>query len=291
MIRGMTGQASCRFSTDLFDAEMEIRSVNSRYFEFRIKTPASYAAIEIEARKIVLQKLGRGKIDVALRINEKDADIKNVLINTQLAKKYLEESHQLATLLGISQEISLREILSLPQVLNVGSIEIDPKSTTIILNQLDQLIDKMIPMMLTEGQNTIIDVSHSLDKIAHSVSFIKERYPKVLDRYKENLKIRVLEVTETKPSEDRLAIEIELFASRTAINEELVRLDNHIGVMRAIFNQTRHESSKELDFIAQEMNRETNTIASKSSDFEITEHTIILKSEIEKMREQFRNIV
>ncbi|MGL4388646.1 MAG: YicC/YloC family endoribonuclease [Brevinema sp.] len=291
MIRGMTGQASCRFSTDFVDGEMEIRSVNSRYFEFRIKTPPSYSAIEIEARRTVLQKLGRGKIDLSLRITDKDADIKNVLINTNLAQKYVQEGRRLAQEIGIAPDISLREVLSLPQVLNVGSDEINPESTKIILKELDQLIDKMLPMMFTEGESTLKDITISLDKMEQSVSFIKERYPKVLDKYKENLKARVLEVSEIKHTEERLVIEIELFASRTAINEELVRLDNHISVMRSMLDGSRSENSKELDFVAQEMNRETNTIASKSSDFEMTEHTIILKSEIEKMREQFRNIV
>ncbi|MGL4394254.1 MAG: YicC/YloC family endoribonuclease [Brevinema sp.] len=291
MIRGMTGQASCRFSTDLFDAEMEIRSVNSRYFEFRIKTPPSYAALEIEARRIVMQKLGRGKIDLALRITEKDADVKNVLINTNLAQKYVEDARKLAQDLGISADISIREVLSLPQVLSVGNEEIDPDATKLILAELDKLVDKMLPMMLVEGESTLKDINTSLEKMEQSVAFIKDRYPKVLDRYKENLKARVLEVCAVKPAEERLAVEIELFASRTAINEELVRLDNHISVMKTMLGDSRSETSKELDFVAQEMNRETNTIASKSSDFEVTEYTIILKSEIEKMREQFRNIV
>ena len=149
----------------------------------------------------------------------------------------------------------------------------------------------MLPMMIEEGKSTLEDVQKSLDIMVKSLEFVKIKYPQVLDKYKSALRDRVLEVSSLKPSEERLSLELEMFASRTAINEEIVRLDNHIRVMQDILLGKRPETSKELDFIGQEMNREVNTIASKSSDFEITEQTIILKSEIEKMREQFRNLV
>lgn len=291
MIRGMTGQASCRFSTDAFDAELEMRSVNSRYFEFRIKTPPAYASLEIDARRIVSKRLARGKIDLSLRINDKCIQSQSVLINTQLAEKYMIESKKLATQLGISSEMSLRELLSLPQVLNVEMKEIEEATLSLILDHIDQLIDQMLPMMHTEGNSTLKDILESIQSIQDAVVIIKKRYPEALTKYKKNLLERVLEITMVKPSEERLAMEVELFAGRTAINEELVRLDNHVMVMKDLLSSNKTEVSKELDFIAQEMNRETNTIASKSQDFEIIEQTIVLKREIEKMREQFRNIV
>ncbi len=291
MIRGMTGQASLRFSTDTFDVEMEIRSVNSRYFEFRLKCPSRYYALEIGARKLISKKLARGKVDLSLRINEKEVLSKSSLINKPLAKAYLEESQKLAQELNISDIITMRELLSLPQVLNVDMSDVDESVLKLFLDKLDVLIDQMLPMMMTEGESTVNDVNASLTTMENSLSFIKKQYPQVLEKYKENLKERVREVTQTKTPEERLSVEVELFASRTAINEEVVRLDNHIRVMKDILVGKRKDGSKELDFIGQEMNREVNTIASKSSDFEITEQTIILKSEVEKMREQFRNIV
>lgn len=290
-MRGMTGQSSLRFSTDDFDGEMEIRSVNSRYFEFRVKTPPRYSILEIEARKLVSKKLKRGKIDLNIRINEKTTTNQGPLINTLLAKNYLEESQNLARLLNIPDTLYLRELLSLPQVLNTDIGHIDDTIIPFFMEQLTHLIDQMMPMMQTEGESTLNDLVCSLKIIETATQFIKDRYPEMLEKYKNSLKERVLEITNLKPSDERLSVELELFASRTAINEEIVRLGNHTEVMKEIFENKRKGNSKELDFIAQEMNREVNTIASKSSDFEITEQTIILKSEIEKMREQFRNIV
>ncbi|MGL5955166.1 MAG: YicC/YloC family endoribonuclease [Brevinema sp.] len=292
MIRGMTGKASLRFSTNNLDVEMEVRSVNSRYFEFRIKSPTRYSCLEMEARKLISKKLERGKIDLNIRVNEKNMTPSGSLINIPLAKAYLSDSKQLAKELNISKEITLKEILTLPQVLNIDIGEIDEETLNLFTTKIGELIDQMIPMMLTEGKVTTEDINNSLSMMSQSLAFIRERYPKVLEKYKASLRERVLEISSIKASDERLSIEIELFASRTAINEEIVRLGSHIRVMQESVTGIRNDvSSKELDFIAQEMNREVNTIASKSSDFEITEHTIILKREIEKMREQFRNIV
>jgi len=290
-MRSMTGQASLNFSTDDFDVELEIRSVNSRFFEFRVKTPPRYSILEIEARKIISKRLMRGKIDLNIRINEKSSKIQGTLINTQLAQSYLEECRTLAKVLNISDTLNLRELISLPQVLNNDLGEINSEYITIFIKQIEVLIEKILPMMYAEGESTHRDVSNSLDIIEESLKQIKKQYPHMIKKYKSLLRERVLEISSMKVEEERLSIEIELFASRTAINEEVVRLSNHILVMREIFTKKRKGNSKELDFIAQEMNREVNTIASKSSDFEITEQTIILKSEIEKMREQFRNII
>lgn len=291
MIRSMTGKSSIRFSTSKFDVEMEIRSVNSRYFEFKIKAPPRYMCLEIDARKLVSQKLSRGKIDLLIRVSEKEEMLPGSLINKSLVKAYLEESYELAQELGIADTLSLREVLSFPQVLKSESGDIGEDVVNLFLEKLTLLIDGMIPMMLEEGKSTVVDIENSLQQIEKSLFFIKERYPQVLTKYKNALRDRVLEITEMKAPEDRLTMELEFFASRTAINEEIIRLESHINLMKNILSGTRKEGSKELDFIGQEMNREVNTIASKSSDFEITEQTIILKSEVEKMREQFRNIV
>ena len=291
MIRGMTGKSTLRFSTDFLDVEMEIKSVNSRFFEFRIKTPSRYAALEMETRKIASHKLNRGKIDFNLRINEKELQSAGLSINMVLAKSYLDASRKVAEELNISDNISLKDILSFPQVLNTDTSDVDDATLKILLEYFEKLIDQMLPMMIDEGESTIDDIQNSLDIMVKSLDFVKTKYPQVLNKYKTNLRERVLEITTVKPTDERLSIELEIFASRTAINEEIVRLDNHIRVMQDILLGKRPETSKELDFIGQEMNREVNTIASKSSDFEITEHTIILKSEIEKMREQFRNII
>lgn len=291
MIQGMTGQASLRFVHDMFDAEMEIRSVNSRYFEFRAKLPVRFSQFEIEARKIVSEKLKRGKIDLSLRITEKDNIGSATLINIEAVKTYLRETKKMCEELEIPFSITAREILSLPHVLNSETPEVENDVILFLGSKLHELIDLMLPMMLVEAENTIEDVKASLNAIETALTVIKARYPQALARYKDALVQRVTEVAQTKAPEERLSVEVEIFAGRTAINEEIIRLQSYIGMMNDILSQKKQGGSKELDFIAQEMNRETNTIAAKSLDFGITEHTIFIKSEIEKMREHFRNIV
>ena len=290
MIRGMTGQASRRFSTPVLDAEMDLRSVNSRFFEFRLKSPPKYAAFEGEARRIISQSLGRGKIELGIRAVEKQVS-SQALINPVLAEAYLNESRILAEKLGLPFNMTIREILSLPQVLNTENGELDEDSAKRFGVELQALIDSILPMMYTEGKSTVKDIENSLSVIEEAMTTIEVAYPQALERYKQQLLERVLEVSALKAPEERLAVEIEIFASRTCINEEVVRLKNHLGVTREILSGKRDGGSKELDFIAQELNRETNTIASKSSDYKITEKTIVIKSEIEKIREHYRNIV
>ncbi|MGL5255299.1 MAG: YicC/YloC family endoribonuclease [Brevinema sp.] len=290
MIRGMTGQASRRFSTPVLDAEMDLRSVNSRFFEFRLKCPPKYAAFEGEARRIISKTLGRGKIELGIRAVEKQVSSQS-LINPVLAEAYLNESRILAEKLNIPFNMTIREILSLPQVLNTENGELDEETINRFGAELQSLIDSILPMMHTEGKSTVQDIEKSLSLIDEAVLIIKDTYPIALERYKQQLLERVLEVSSLKAPEERLAVEIEIFASRTCINEEIVRLVNHLKVTREILSGKRDGGSKELDFIAQELNRETNTIASKSSDYKITEKTIIIKSEIEKIREHYRNIV
>lgn len=291
MIRGMTGQASRRFSTPAFDAEMEIRSINSRYFEFRLKCSTRYASFEGEARRIINNKLARGKIELNLRITEKQLDSQQALINPVLAQAYYNESKKLAETMKLPFSLSIRELLSLPQVLNSEGGEIDEETSALLGKELESLIEAALPMMVTEGEATVKDILQSISLIEGSVKLIAQRYPAALEKYKQNLAERVQEICQTKPSEERLAVEIELFASRTCVNEELVRLKNHLDVSRQILLGKRPGGSKELDFIGQELNREANTIASKSSDYAITEQSIVIKSEIEKMREHYRNIV
>lgn len=291
MIRGMTGQASRRFSVDTFEIEMELRSVNSRYFEFRTKIPSQYACLELNARKIISQRLKRGKYDLVVFVRELSFDEDRMLINKELVKTYLNEMRSLSNELDFSPEINWRDLFALPQIFSTSSHDITIVCETILLN-LNLLIDEMMPMLLQEGEATANDIRCSLNTIKASALFLAKIYPEVLEAYRVNLRERVFELTQLKPNEERLSVEIELYAMRTAVNEELVRLQNHISSMEALLNSsTQEESSKRMDFIAQEMNREANTIASKALNYGITEQTILIKSEIEKMREQFRNIV
>lgn len=294
MIRSMTGFASEFKSFEKYDISMEIKSVNSRYFEFKLKSYASMDEWENEIKNAVFEKLKRGKIDLYIKVVEKDAENLNVVVNFDLAKKYETALKALAKQIGVAEEITMRDFLSLGNILQTERIGGYEDLIENIMAMLVDLLKKILEMMTIEGEKTRDDIVHSLDIIQNSVSIIETHYPESLEKHKQALKDRMVELfpgnLENLMDQNRLLMELEMVSSRTAINEELVRLKSHVDQFRRILSGKTGGDSKKLDFISQEMNRETNTIASKSGDYLIIENTIALKGEIEKIREQLRNL-
>lgn len=294
MIRSMTGYASVFRSTDHYDVTMEIKSVNSRYFEFKLKTFAGVDAWENEIKNAVFEKLKRGKIDLILSLVQKDAENYNIVVNFDLAAKYEKAIRELADRIGIVPDLSMRDFLSVDQILQKESTGAGDELQVLVMEMLSELLDKVLEMMYVEGESTARDIEHSLSIIEESVKGIAEVYPEALEAYKQSVQQRLIELypamNEDKNASARFMMELELVASRTAINEELVRLQSHLSQFHKILSGKAGGDSKRLDFLSQEMNRETNTIASKSSDIRIIDATITVKGEIEKIREQLRNL-
>lgn len=293
MIRSMTGYASEFRGTEKYDVTLEIKSVNSRYFEFRLKTYSSIDEWENEIKNLVFEKLKRGKIDLFVKIVEKDAKNVNVVVNTELAKKYEEALVGLSKTIGIAPTLAMKDFVTLGNILQVERTGGYEDLYELLVEMLHALLGKILEMMHLEGEKTKEDIMNSLATIEKSVSVIEKIYPESLEKYKKQLKERIAELypdSGESMANGRLIMEVDLVASRTAINEELVRLKSHMGQFRNILNGKTGGDSKKLDFIGQEMNRETNTIASKSSDYEIIDNTIVIKGEIEKIREQLRNL-
>lgn len=294
MMRSMTGFASDFRSTELYDIAMEIKSVNSRYFEFKLKSYSLVDEWENDIKNVVFERLRRGKIDLFLKIVEKNAQNYNIVVNTELAKKYEAAVLSLSQQLSIVPEVSMKDFLALGNILQVERIGGSDGLLEAILEMLRSLLDKVVSMMAIEGEKTKEDIEKSLDHIQQSLTVIERQYPESLEKYKSGLKDRLHELypeaKEDPLSNNRFLMEMEMVASRTAINEEVVRLKSHLYQFRSILTGKVSGDSKKLDFIGQEMNRETNTIASKSADYTIIENTITIKGEIEKVREQLRNL-
>jgi uncharacterized protein (TIGR00255 family) len=294
MMRSMTGYASEFKSTDKYDITMEIKSVNSRYFEFKLKSYSQVDEWENEIKSTVFEKLKRGKIDLFMKIVEKDAENYNVVVNYDLAKKYEDAVVSLSKQLKIVPELAMRDFISLGNILQVERIGGYEDLFDDLIAMLKSLLNKILEMMVIEGEKTKEDLEKSLNSIDKSVGEIDKLYPESLEKYKQALKERIQEVMpssiEDITNNNRFMMEVELVASRTAINEELVRLKSHINQFRNIISGKAGGDSKKLDFIGQEMNREANTIASKASDYPVIENTIVIKGEIEKIREQLRNL-
>jgi uncharacterized protein (TIGR00255 family) len=287
----MTGFASEMKCTDKYDIFIELKSVNSRYFEFKVKSSYYLNELEVLIRNIVFEKLNRGKIDLFIKVVEKHADNYEVVVNKDLAKKYENALISMAKELGIVAELAVRDFMNLEGIINLERVGDEEELEKIVIEMLNNLIVRIIEMMNREGMKTREDIESSLSRINESVGVIEALYPQSIEKYKESLRERIQEMSANKIEDNRLMMEIEMVSSRTAINEEIVRLKSHLAQFHNVLVGKIHGDSKKLDFIGQEMNREANTIASKSSDYSIIENTIVIKGEIEKIREQLRNLV
>ncbi len=290
-MRSMTGFASEMKCTDKYDIFIELKSVNSRYFEFKVKSSYYLNELEVLIRNIVFEKLNRGKIDLFIKVVEKHADNYEVVVNKDLAKKYENALISMAKELGIVAELAVRDFMNLEGIINLERVGDEEELEKIVIEMLNNLIVRIIEMMNREGMKTREDIESSLSRINESVGVIEALYPQSIEKYKESLRERIQEMSANKIEDNRLMMEIEMVSSRTAINEEIVRLKSHLAQFHNVLVGKIHGDSKKLDFIGQEMNREANTIASKSSDYSIIENTIVIKGEIEKIREQLRNLV
>ncbi len=294
MMRSMTGFGSEFKSTDQYDITVELKSLNSRYFDFKLKTSASIDEWENDIKNAVNEKLKRGKIDLYIKIVEKEAKNYNIVVNYELANKYEDALSSLSKQLKVVPELTMRDFVTLGNILQIERTGGYEDLYDILMGMIVSVIKKVLDMMNQEGEKTKEDIETSLSIMEKSVTTIEIVYPLNLEKYKQALKERIMEfLSESREdlfTNNRLLIEAELVASRTAINEELVRLKSHLIQFKNILSGKSPGDGKKLDFIGQEMNREANTIASKSSDYQIIENTIIIKGEIEKIREQLRNL-
>lgn len=289
-MRSMTGYASGMKTTPRFDVFVELKSVNSRYFELKVKSAFYLNELEIQMKSKIFEKIKRGKIDLFIRVVEKDAANYDIVVNHDLVNKYKDALNAIAKNTGIVLEISMRDFTAMDGVLTLERVKRDKELETVVMEQLDIMLGKMSKMMGREGRKTVDDIENSLAMMKENLEIVEKLYPKSIENYKKNLKEKINEFSNGKFDGNRILMEVDLVASRTAINEEIVRLKSHIDHMEKILEGKQKGDSKKLDFIGQEMNREANTIASKSSDYTILKSTIAIRGEIEKIREQLRNL-
>ncbi|MBU3214151.1 YicC family protein [Clostridium estertheticum] len=291
MIRSMTGFGRGNSEKDGKSFTIEIKSVNHRYFETNIRMPRVLISFEDKIRKIIGEKVKRGKLDVFVTQGNYDKEDVEAYLNENLAESYINCLGILKDKYGLSDDISVETVAKLPEVITLKQKEEDVSET---FEQIDLALTKalraLIFMREREGRKLLEDVIIKCDLINGLVDKVKTRAPLVVCEYKAKLTQR-LDVLhkEIDFDENRVAMEIAIFADKAGIDEEIVRLNSHINQMRETLILDEPIGRK-LDFIIQEMNRETNTIASKANDLEILNTVISMKSEIEKIREQIQNI-
>lgn len=291
MILSMTGYGRAEQVLDGRDITVELRSVNSRFFEYSSRIPRTCAFMEDKLKKLVAARVSRGKVELNLSIQNVTAADTVVQVNWQLAESYKNAFQAMADRMDLKNDATVGMIARFPDVLTQTAAPTDPDALWADVEQVaGQAVEAFLAMRAAEGEKLRADVESRLTTIETLVGQIEQNSAGRVQAYTERLYARLKEILEDRSiDEARLVTEAAIFADKTAIDEETVRLHSHVAQYRAIL-ALNEPVGRKLDFLTQELNRESNTIGSKCQDVSITRLVVELKSEIEKIREQIQNI-
>ena len=291
MIRSMTGYGKGSLSIEGREYQVEIKSVNHRYLDINIKIPRTLSYLEEAVKKQISEKIKRGKIDVFITFENNSQEGRNIKINKELAKIYIDQLKELAQEEEILSNIEVIDIAKFPDVLTIKIHEEDEKIKNEIIKTAKEATDKIIEMKNIEGQKIAQDLLGRIQKIENKIEEISKKSTGLIEEYVVKLEKRIKEILKTEEvDKTRLAQEVVIYADKCSIEEEITRLKSHIYQFRNLISANNETIRKKLDFIIQEMNRETNTIGSKANNLEITNGVIDIKTELEDIREQIQNI-
>lgn len=290
MIKSMTGFGRGKLEVDGREYIIEIKSVNHKYSDISIKMPRNFSFVEDEIRKEINKNISRGKIDVNILYLNNGNKQEKVIINKALAKNYINEIRQLINEADVNSSINIMEIIKLPDVLNIQSEESEEQITKEIKQVLNIAIEEFLKMREKEGETIYQDLVNRIDDVNINVEQILRLSTGLIEEYIVKLKKRIEEILKNEIiDENRLAQEVVIYADKCSIEEEITRLKSHIQQFKELLD-IKEPVGKRLDFLIQEMNREANTIASKSTSIDITNIVVELKTQIENIREQIQNI-
>ncbi|MCR5195763.1 MAG: YicC family protein [Pseudobutyrivibrio sp.] len=291
MVRSMTGYGKGFAENTDARVTIEMKSVNHRYLDLNIKLPKKLNFLESAIRNKISESVFRGKVDVYITLNEHSDACYQVSINDAIAQKYYDSISAMAEKLGVDNDLKASNISRLPDVIELEEIEADEDGLkSIVFTALEGCIEQFVQSRIAEGERLEKDLLGKMDEMLSLVSKLEERSPQIIQEYTARLKTKIVELLEdTHIDEARIAQEVVIYADKICIDEEMVRLKSHVCETKDVFKLDK-EVGRKLDFLAQELNREANTILSKSTDVEIADIGITLKTLIEKVREQIQNI-
>lgn len=293
MIKSMTGFGRGEYSDGKRSVTVEIRSVNHRYGDISVRMPRRYAFAEEGIKNQIKKTVSRGKVDVGIIVeNLTEADMQ-VKVNPMVAGQYLRNLEALRQEFDLKGEVTLEFLASLPDVMKAApDVEDEEEIVRAIAVPVGSAAEKLDAMRMVEGEKLTEDLSMRSGLIRELVKKIEARAPEVAAEYVKKLEDRIAEVIgdHVAAPEERILLEAAIFADKSNITEELVRLDSHMIQLNDVLQKSTKPVGKKLDFLVQEMNREANTIGSKANNLEITNFVLEIKSEIEKIREQIQNI-
>ena len=289
-MKSMTGFGRASLESNGKNYIIEIKTVNNKYSDITVKSTKRLSFTEDKIRKQIANRITRGKVEVSVSFFDFSNKSKNVVLNKEIAKEYIKQLREIADENNLSENISVVEIAKLPDILNSIDSDNDEEIASEVLQCLNMALDSLIEMRKAEGENIKQDLLVRIERVKNLVDKIAENSKGIVEEYVSKLEKRVKEILKTDVvDENRIAQEAVIYADKTSIEEELTRLNSHIVQFKELVNSDG-PVGKKLDFMIQEMNRETNTIGSKAGSGEITKAVIDLKVELEDIREQIQNI-
>ena len=291
MIKSMTGFGRCEVLKDSRKFTVELKSVNHRYLDVNIRMPKKLNFFETSIRTLLKSYADRGKVDIFITYEDLSQSQVSVKYNAALAAEYLKYLNQMAEEFSLDNDVRVSTLSRYPEVFTMEECSEDEDELWNGLKEaLEGAFSQFVEMRTKEGERLKEDILLKLDLLSEQIRFIEERSPQIIAEYRTKLEEKMRELLEdTQIDDNRIAAEVILFADKICTDEEVVRLKSHIQHMKETLEESNGIGRK-LDFIAQEMNREANTILSKANDLEISNIGIELKTEIEKVREQIQNI-
>ena len=292
MIKSMTGYGRARETLNKRDITVEVRSVNNRYLDCTVKMPRMYAFAEDAVKQHVQKAVSRGKVDVFITVDASAADVAKVTVNKELAGQYAAALQELAEVCGETEHRVSPETLSrFPDVLTVTKADEDLETVSADLcTVLDQALAAYNSMRAVEGAKLAEDIGNRLNTILEYTGQVEARSPETVAEYRAKLTARMQEVLQsTTIDPQRILTEAAIYADKVAVDEETVRLRSHVAQLRTML-ESDEPMGRKMDFLIQEVNRESNTIGSKCNDVSIAQVVVGLKAEVEKMREQVQNV-
>ena len=290
MIKSMTGFGRYEYQTGSKKFTVELKGVNHRYLDVNIRMPKKFNFFETAIRTLLKQYALRGKVDIFITYEDNSESQAALKYNETLAAEYMRYFKQMEESFGIDNDIRVSTLAHCPEVLTMEEKPDDEDTLWSGLKMaLEGAFEQFVETRTTEGENLKKDILNKLSGMEILVGHVEERSPQIVEEYRKKLEDKIHELLDVPVDENRMAAEVILYADKICTDEETVRLKSHISHMRDTLEETEGIGRK-LDFIAQEMNREANTILSKANDLEVSNYAIGLKTEIEKIREQIQNI-
>ena len=291
MIRSMTGYGSASGEWNGAGIRIEMKSVNNRYFDFNLKIPRAYMSIEEKLKQLVQTRISRGKVDMFVTLDLSKASLDEIRVNYSLARSYVEAVRRVAEEFGVPDKLTASDVLRFPDVMSVERDDSDAEGLfAAILSIAGEALAAFDDFRAREGERLGADLTLRLSEIERLTALAEARSAETVPEYREKLQARMEDILQNRQlDESRILTEAAIFADKVAINEETVRLRSHVAELRSML-KSAEPIGRKLDFLVQELNRESNTVASKGNDADMARIAVDLKAEVEKIREQAQNI-